>query len=120
MPDMLQIKRIYDEPQASDGTRILVDRLWPRGMSKERAALDLWLKNVAPSPGLRAWFGHKPDRFLEFKERYMDELAANSAVTSLKKLLAKTPNTTLLYAAKDPAINHAAVLKEYLETTEKK
>jgi len=112
---MVQIKRIYDEPAASDGMRVLVDRLWPRGVSKERAALDVWLKDIAPSPDLRVWFDHKPERFAEFSARYADELSHNPAVTTLEELAGKTSNLTLLYAAKDPAINHAVVLQEFLE-----
>lgn len=112
---MLSIKRIYDEPAKSDGTRVLVDRLWPRGVSKEQAALDLWLKDIAPSPELRIWFGHKPDRFKEFSKRYMHELDNNPAVEQLENLMTKKANLTLLYAAKDPRVNHALVLKQFLE-----
>jgi len=112
---MLQIKRIYDEPAASDGMRILVDRLWPRGVSKERAAIDLWLKEIAPSPELRTWFGHKPERFKEFSQKYNDELAKNPAVSEIRELMAKNKRLTLLYGAKDPAVNHAVVLQAFLE-----
>jgi len=112
----LQIKRIYDAPAASDGTRVLVDRLWPRGISKERAALDLWLKDVAPSSDLRTWFNHKPERFAEFSHRYIDELSRNPVAKELRdKLADNTRNLTLVYAAKDPAINHAIVLKAFIE-----
>lgn len=111
---MIQIKRIYEEPAGSDGTRVLVDRLWPRGVSKERAALDLWLKDIAPSPELRMWFDHKPERFAEFSARYQDELSRNPAMTTLKELIEKATNVTLLYAAKDPEVNHAIVLLNYL------
>lgn len=79
----IAIKRIYEEPTASDGYRVLVDRLWPRGMTKERAALDLWLKDVAPSPLLRKWFSHDPAKFAEFRMRYIAELDANAAVDNL-------------------------------------
>lgn len=112
---MINIKRIYDEPADGDGQRILVDRLWPRGVSKERAAIDLWLKEIAPSPELRVWFNHQPERFAEFRQKYLDELAENPAVTTLQTKQTEGGNVTLLYAAKDPKINHAAVLKEYLE-----
>lgn len=115
---MLRIKRIYDEPAADDGMRILIDRLWPRGVSKERAALDLWLKEIAPTPELRTWFDHKADRFDEFSARYTAELATNPAVQTIKELMAKHPTVTLLYAAKDPNINHAVVLKHFLETAQ--
>ena len=112
---MLHIKRVYDEPAAEDGYRVLVDRLWPRGISKEKAALDLWLKDIAPSPGLRTWFDHKPERFAEFSHKYMDELEINQeAVQVLKKLLSENSNVTLLYAAKNPVVNHAVVLQEFL------
>ncbi len=111
---MLQIKRIYDEPATTDGMRVLVDRLWPRGMTKQRAAADVWLKDVAPSPELRAWFGHRPERFAEFAARYTEELQANPAVDELRRLVAQSPRCTLLYAAKDARINHAVVLREFL------
>ena len=113
---MTQIKRVYDEPAASDGFRVLVDRLWPRGVSKERVALDLWLKEVAPSPELREWFGHKPERFAEFTQKYNTELAKNPAVQELQQLAADNPRLTLLYGAKDPAVNHAVVLQHFLES----
>lgn len=109
------IKRIYDEPTASDGYRVLVDRLWPRGVSKERAKLDEWLKDIAPSPELRTWFGHKPERFKEFKTRYESELAANPALEQLKAIIRDHESVTLLYAAHDPAINHVQVLAAYLK-----
>lgn len=112
---MYQIKRIYDEPSASDGQRVLVDRLWPRGVSKERAALDAWLKDVAPSPDLRTWFGHRPQRFADFSKRYTIELETNPAVNELKELATKYDTITLLYGAKDPAINHAIVLQKFLQ-----
>jgi uncharacterized protein YeaO (DUF488 family) len=111
----LKIKRIYDEPSKTDGKRVLVDRLWPRGVSKQRAALDLWLKDVAPSPGLREWFGHKPERFKEFGLKYDEELSKNPAVDELRKLIADNKQVTLLYAAKDPEVNHALVLQRFLE-----
>lgn len=111
---MIRVKRIYDEPDAADGTRVLVDRLWPRGVSKARAAVDVWLKDVAPSPELRVWFDHKPERFAEFSAKYTDELSHNPAAASLQELIAKGP-VTLLYAAKDPRVNHAVVLQDFLE-----
>ena len=116
---MLQIKRIYDEPSATDGYRILVDRLWPRGIAKERAALDLWLKEIAPSRELRVWFGHDPAKFAEFRERYLEELKDNPAVKEILQLTQQHPTTTLLYGAKNPVINHAAVLKEFLQASHK-
>lgn len=111
----LQIKRIYDEPSAADGYRILVDRLWPRGVSKERARLDEWLKDIAPSPELRTWFGHKPERFEEFKARYEAELDNNPAVGRLNALIRSHEAVTLVYAAHDPTVNHARVLLAYLK-----
>jgi uncharacterized protein YeaO (DUF488 family) len=111
---MLHLKRIYESPTSSDGYRVLVDRLWPRGVSKTRAALDLWLKDVAPSPELRTWFGHDPNRFAEFAHRYQAELKHNPAVVTLRQALAEHRDVTLLYAAHDPAINHAVVLRDHI------
>jgi len=111
---MLRIKRIYDKPEPSDGYRVLVDRLWPRGLSKERAALDEWLKEIAPSPTLRTWFGHEPARFAEFKARYKAELSANPAVEQISHLLHQHQTVTLLYGARDPKHNHTIVLQEYV------
>lgn len=111
----LTVKRIYDEPSASDGYRILVDRLWPRGISKERAKLDEWLKEVAPSPELRNWFGHKPERFKEFRVRYELELDGNPAVDRLNEIIKTHKSATLLYSAHDPIFNHAQVLLSYLK-----
>ena len=108
----LAIKRVYDKPQPSDGTRILVDRLWPRGISRRKAALDGWNKDVAPSPALRKWFGHKPERFKDFAKRYRAELKGNPALEDLRALKGKV---TLVYGAKDPKINHAAVLAKVLK-----
>jgi uncharacterized protein YeaO (DUF488 family) len=104
------IKRIYEPAVLADGTRILVDRLWPRGVSKARAKLAFWMKDVAPTPKLRVWFGHRPERFTEFGRRYKRELAGNPAVAELRKL-ARRGRVTLLYGAKDPKINHAALLQ---------
>ena len=107
------IKRIYEPATPADGTRILVDRLWPRGVSKERARLALWMKEIAPSPRLRVWFGHKPERFREFGRRYKKELTRNPGVGELRRL-ARRERVTLLYGAHDPKINHAAVLQSIL------
>lgn len=112
----IAVKRAYAPPAESDGCRILVDRLWPRGLNKDAAHLDLWLKNVAPSPALRAWFGHDPARFAEFRQRYTAELEANAqAVADLERVAAQTP-ITLVYAARDEAHNHAIVLQAFLES----
>lgn len=113
----VDIKRVYDAPAPSDGVRILVDRLWPRGLTHERVNAQAWDKEVAPSPGLRTWFGHDPAKFAEFAGRYRAELATNPAFDNLLDLVATNPHTTLLYAAKDPAINHAIVLRDVLRET---
>jgi uncharacterized protein YeaO (DUF488 family) len=107
------IKRVYDPPARRDGKRILVDRLWPRGLRKVDAALDDWWKDLAPSPNLRTWFGHEPERFPEFKRRYTTELKANRQLKVLGDTLG-SGTVTLLYAAKDPEINHATVLAAVL------
>lgn len=112
---MIRIKKIYDNPQASDGQRILVDRLWPRGMTKEKARVDSWLKDIAPSNELRKWFGRNPDRWAGFKKNYLEELKDKKALISELKLLSKKENITLLYAAHDPIRNNAVVLKEILQ-----
>jgi uncharacterized protein YeaO (DUF488 family) len=108
----LAIKRAYDPPSPRDGRRILVDRLWPRGLSKARAELDGWEKDIAPSPALRRWFGHRPERFVEFRRLYRAELKDNPAVARLRALAGKV---TLLYGAHDPRINHAVVLAQVLK-----
>ena len=110
----IQLKRAYEAPAKSDGQRVLVDRLWPRGVAKANAALDGWLKDVAPSTELRKWFGHDPDKWTEFKQRYRKELKDNPAWDELVAL-AKKGTLTLVYAAKDSAHNEAVVLKSLLE-----
>lgn len=115
MPSKLNIKRIYEKPSRTDGARILVDRIWPRGVSKKKAALDEWLKDIAPSSRLRKWFGHDPDRFSEFRRRYRAELRSNKlAVKELRDRL-KKGRVTLLYSAHDDKYNQARVLAEYLQ-----
>ncbi|TPK69341.1 DUF488 domain-containing protein [Mesorhizobium sp. B2-4-19] len=110
----LMVKRIYEPPAADDGQRVLVDRIWPRGVSKEHAALALWLKEIAPSDALRKWFGHEPERWAEFQKRYRVELDRNDeAVTQLRDLL-RAGKVTLLYGAHDEAHNNAVALAEYL------
>lgn len=110
----IHIKRIYENVDPSDGKCILVDRLWSRGISKENANLDLWLKEVAPSTELRKWFhAATPDHWEEFKQRYLKELETNSAVQELQQIALKN-TITLLYSAKDVENNHAIILKEYL------
>lgn len=110
----IQLKRVYEAPSKSDGTRILVDRLWPRGLTKEKARVDLWLKEVAPSTDLRKWFAHDPAKWPEFKVRYNAELKNKaSALSLLKQTLARGP-ATLLYGAKDTEHNEAVVLQDLL------
>jgi uncharacterized protein YeaO (DUF488 family) len=110
----LTIKRVYEEPDKDDGIRILIDRLWPRGLSKEKAHVDLWLKEIAPSTALRKWFAHDPAKWTEFKTRYRAELKHNSEqLAVLKQAIAKGP-VTLLYGAKDEQRNDAIVLQELL------
>lgn len=111
---MIKIKRAYAPAEETDGYRILVDRLWPRGISKEKAKIDLWLKSVAPSSDLRKWFGHVPERFPEFTKRYKVELAESGALDDLRKVLSEHPDATLLFAAHDEEHNNAVVLKELL------
>lgn len=109
------IRRVYEEPSADDGLRVLVDRLWPRGRSKQNAHIDVWLKDIAPSKDLRTWFGHIPERFDEFAARYRAELDANTdTVNRLRELIADHPRVTLLYGAKDSEHNNAVVLRDYL------
>lgn len=109
----IKIKHIYEPPEATDGLRILVDRVWPRGVSKQKAALDHWLKEIGPSTALRKWFGHKPERWSEFRKRYKKELTANPAMKDLR-VLAKAKNVTLLFGARDEQHNQAAVLAKLL------
>ena len=112
---MVKLKRIYEEPEKSDGFRILVDRLWPRGVSKGKAALDLWLKDVAPSNALRKWFGHDPKKWLEFQKKYKSEIAVNKEIfNQLREIVKKRKNITLLYASKDEKHNEAIVIMNLL------
>ena len=107
-----RIKRVYEPPAASDGTRVLVDRVWPRGVSKQRAAVDHWLKGVAPSTELRRWFGHDPTRWDEFRRRYAAELDLDPP--DLARLRALPGPVTLVYSARDEAHNQAVALRDYL------
>jgi uncharacterized protein YeaO (DUF488 family) len=116
----LLCKRIYEPKEENDGFRILADRLWPRGIRKENAGIDLWAKDIAPSAELRKWYGHDPERAEEFRSRYLNELSADPEAQNLKEIVKEkllTGNVTLLYAAKDTAMNNAAVLKEWLESS---
>lgn len=110
----IRIKRAYAPPEPVDGTRLLVDRLWPRGLRKADAALDGWEKGLAPSPGLRQWFGHDPARWEEFRHRYAAELAHCSERLDAVRALARTGTVTLVYAARDGAHTHALVLRDCL------
>lgn len=110
----IRIKRVYENSDKKDGMRILVDRLWPRGLTKEEAAIDLWLKEVAPSTELRKWFGHDPGKWKEFQKRYHQELRNNKEQVSLLKQKIKKGTVTLVYGAKDEKHNEALVLKEWL------
>ena len=110
----VRLKRIYEPPDPSDGYRVLVDRVWPRGVSKEKAAVAEWAKELAPSTELRKWFGHDPERFREFRTRYRRELdRAAEALAALRKR-SKRQRVTLVYSAKDEQHNQAVVLREYL------
>jgi uncharacterized protein YeaO (DUF488 family) len=108
------LKRAYERPSSEDGLRILVDRLWPRGLKKEEAALDRWLKDLAPSTELRKWFGHDPDRWAEFKRRYTRELREQPELLGELRTLARDGRVTLIYAAHDQLHNDAVVLREVL------
>jgi uncharacterized protein YeaO (DUF488 family) len=109
----IALKRIYEPPSPTDGRRILVDRLWPRGVSKAKAHIDVWMKDVAPSTELRRWFDHRPERWPEFRRRYVDELKSNPELRTLRDMAAAEP-VTLLYAARDTTHNEAVVLAEQL------
>ena len=113
---MIKIKRVYEEPSAGDGMRILVDRVWPRGISKERARLADWRKDLAPSTPLRKWFGHDPAKWKEFRTRYRTELKRSGRIYALKELakLSHRKTVTLVYGAADEKHNQAVALKEFL------
>ena len=111
----INIKRIYEQAEKTDGYRILVDRLWPRGLKKEDAAIDKWQKEIAPSTDLRKWFNHEKEKFEKFSDLYKNELQDKKTVLESIKKIAGEKQVTLLYAAKDTKVNHAVVLKEYLE-----
>jgi uncharacterized protein YeaO (DUF488 family) len=112
---MLRTKRIYDEPSEDDGLRVLVDRLWPRGLSKEKATIDRWEKDIAPTNELRKWFGHDPEKWEEFLQRYRAELEGKEEVLARLRQEAGEGTVTLLYAAKDEEQNNAVALKRYIE-----
>ncbi len=112
---MIQLKRVYEAPSPQDGLRILVERLWPRGLRKTQAAIDLWLKDLAPSTALRQWFSHDPRKWAEFRRRYWAELDKQRDLLALLKLRTQEGTVTFVYAASDPEHNSAAALKAYLE-----
>ncbi len=111
----IRLKRVYDPPSKSDGRRILVERLWPRGVTKEKAALDVWHKDIAPSPELRKWYGHDPEKWSEFKNKYRRELKSHTKeIKELRETLAQG-RVTFVFAARDPERNSAVVWKSFLE-----
>ena len=115
----LKLKRVYEPFDKNDGTRILIDRLWPRGMTKAKADVDIWLKELAPSAGLRKWFGHDPDKWAEFKKRYRAELGENDEQLARLREEIKKGAVTLLYGAKDEEHNDAVALAEFLRDQKK-
>ena len=115
----IKLKRVYEEPESSDGTRVLVERLWPRGLSKEKARVDLWLKDAAPSTELRKWFNHDPSRWDEFKKRYFKELDSNpQALEPIFKIISGG-TLTFVFASKEKTYNNSAALREYIELSAK-
>ncbi len=111
---MIQVKRIYEKRGPNDGFRILVDRIWPRGMRRDDASVDLWLQEIAPSTALRRWFGHDPTRWEEFKRRYFEELSRKGDLVEQIRSRAARQDVTLLYAARDEEHNNAVSLRDYL------
>lgn len=111
----LKIKRVYQEADKRDGMRILIDGLWPRGIKKADAKIDLWLKDIAPSADLRKWFNHEPEKWAKFRERYYQELKLKQATVQNLLQILKKNDVTFLYGAKDERFNNAVALKEYLE-----
>ena len=112
---MIKLKRVYDRIAADDGARFLVERLWPRGMKKAQLEMEAWLKDVAPSSSLRQWFGHDPDKWGDFRQRYFRELRANPEAVQPLITAAKRGNVTLLYSSHDTEHNNAAALKDYIQ-----
>lgn len=112
---MIHVKRAYEKPSKKDGSRILVERLWPRGVTKEEAALDLWLKDIAPSPALRKWFAHDPAKWERFVQRYWKELEGNAEAVDLLRAWIRKGAVTFVYAARDEEHNGAIALKAFLE-----
>lgn len=112
---MIKVKRIYDPPETGDGYRILVDRLWPRGMSKDRAKVNLWLKEISPSNDLRKWYGHAPEKWAEFKKRYSQEIRERKEEFDLLLKKAREGTVTFLFSSQEKKLNNAAALKEFVE-----
>jgi uncharacterized protein YeaO (DUF488 family) len=112
---MIKLKRVYEPADENDGQRVLVDRLWPRALSKDKAKIDWWLKEIAPSDNLRKWFGHEPEKWAEFKQQYFRELDDRTDIVNELEERATSGRITLLFAAKDERFNNAVALKEYLE-----
>jgi len=112
---MLKVKRVYEVPAKEDGFRVLVDRLWPRGLTKEKAKVDLWLKEISPTDALRKWYQHDPEKWLEFKRRYFSELKDKKEFLDLIESKAKKGTVTLLFGSKEERINNAQALKEYFQ-----
>lgn len=112
---MIRLKRVYDPPEPEDGVRVLVDGLWPRGVSKAEGRIDRWLREIAPSSGLRTWFGHVPEKWEEFRERYREELRSRADLLAQLREEAEKQTVTLLFAARDRDHNNAVVLKEEIE-----
>jgi len=112
---MISLKRVYETPDAEDGARVLIERLWPRGLDKQHAQVDEWLKEIAPSTELRKWFAHDPAKWPEFQKRYQAELAGKSGLLDQLRQMARKDKVTLVFAAKDEQHNSAMVLKNYLE-----
>lgn len=115
-PKGFAVRRVYDPPREEDGLRVLVDRLWPRGLSKEAARVDLWLKDIAPSDALRKWYGHEPSRWDEFRRRYFAELEAHRERLEELRQQARRGRVTLLFGARDEEHNNAVALRQYLES----
>lgn len=112
---MIEIKRVYEKPDKSDGVRVLIDRLWPRGLKKEDAKIDHWMKEIAPSDSLRKWFAHKKEHWDAFRQRYAEELKSKKELLKQLRDLGKDQKVTLLYAAKETEINNAQVILEILK-----
>lgn len=116
---MIKMKRVYDPPSRNDGTRILIDRLWPRGLKKEDARIDEWMKELAPSSELRKWFDHDPEKWDEFRRRFIEELQGKQETLDHVVALAQKGTVTLLFASKEERFNNAVALKEYMEAGRK-